>query len=97
MGILEEIIEGDKKVEKESIYGLTREQLGEQFLEWGEKKFRADQVWQWLYRKRVSSFQEMTNLSDALRQRMEEHFTFSPLKEVVCNEQKIKQRSFYSN
>lgn len=94
MGILEEKIEGDKKVEKESIYGLTREQLGAQFLEWGEKKFRADQVWQWLYRKRVSPFQEMTNLSDALRQRMEEHFTFSPLKEVVVQRAEDKTTKF---
>ncbi len=32
----------------------------------GRKKFRAAQIWEWLYRKRVQSFEEMTNLSKDL-------------------------------
>ena len=50
-------------MEKTSIYGLRREELVEWFLEHGEKKFRATQVWEWLYRSRVSEFSEMSNLS----------------------------------
>ena len=45
-----------------SIYGLTRDQLIEWAIENGEKKFRATQVWDWLYRKRVQSFEEMSIL-----------------------------------
>ncbi len=47
---------------KPSIYGLTRDEL----IDWavgtrpGEKKFRATQIWDWLYKeKRVQSFEEM--------------------------------------
>ncbi|MGH2252001.1 23S rRNA (adenine(2503)-C(2))-methyltransferase RlmN, partial [Enterococcus faecalis] len=40
-------------MQEESIYGLTREQLVDGFLAHGEKKFRATQVWKWLYTKRV--------------------------------------------
>ena len=39
-------------MQKESIYGLTREACG-LVLAHGEKKFRATQVWEWLYTKRV--------------------------------------------
>ena len=38
---------------KESIYGLTFDQLVVWLIEYGHKKFRALQVWDWLYRKRV--------------------------------------------
>ncbi len=38
---------------KKSIYGLTPEQLAEWLIEHGQKKFRADQIWDWLYKKRV--------------------------------------------
>ena len=48
---------------KPSIYSLTRQGMQEWVLEQGEKKFRADQIWEWLYRKRVQTFEEMTNLS----------------------------------
>ncbi|BDP58136.1 hypothetical protein EfmJHP36_26150 [Enterococcus faecium] len=43
-------------MEKQSIYGLTNEELINWFIENGEKKFRAAQVWEWLYQKRVSNF-----------------------------------------
>ena len=35
---------------KPSIYGLTRDELIEWAIEHGEKKFRATQIWDWLYR-----------------------------------------------
>ena len=38
----------------------------------GEPKFRAGQIYRWIHQKRVSSFAEMTNLSTALRQKLEE-------------------------
>ena len=41
---------------KQSIYGLTLDQLTEWLLERGHKKSRALQVWDWLYRKRVTEF-----------------------------------------
>ena len=48
---------------KPSIYSLTRQDLIDWTESKGEKKFRATQIWEWLYRKRVQSFTEMTNIS----------------------------------
>jgi len=48
--------------------------MQEWVLEQGEKKFRADQIWEWLYRKRVQSFEEMTNLSKDLIAKLNEQF-----------------------
>ena len=69
-----------------SIYGLTRDQLIEWAIENGEKKFRATQVWDWLYRKRVQSFEEMSNLSAAFIDKLNEHFILNPLEQVVVQE-----------
>jgi 23S rRNA (adenine2503-C2)-methyltransferase len=40
----------------------------------GEKKFRAQQVWEWLWQKHAHSFADMTNLSKELRQKLGQHF-----------------------
>ncbi|RYY96054.1 MAG: 23S rRNA (adenine(2503)-C(2))-methyltransferase RlmN, partial [Chitinophagaceae bacterium] len=45
----------------------------------GEPKFRAKQVWEWIWQKGAQSFADMTNLSKALRQKLGEHFTLPAL------------------
>ncbi|HEX2608678.1 MAG TPA: 23S rRNA (adenine(2503)-C(2))-methyltransferase RlmN [Flavisolibacter sp.] len=45
----------------------------------GEKKFRARQVWEWLWQKHAHSFADMTNLSKELRQKLGEHFSLPAL------------------
>lgn len=75
-------------MEKESIYGLTREQLADWFLERGEKKFRATQVWEWLYIKRITDFSEMSNISKPAIALLEENFIINPLKQVIVQEAK---------
>jgi 23S rRNA (adenine2503-C2)-methyltransferase len=42
----------------------------------GEQKFRADQIRKWIFGKRVTDFEAMTDLSAALRQKLREHFSF---------------------
>ncbi|RLK64259.1 23S rRNA (adenine(2503)-C(2))-methyltransferase RlmN [Atopobacter sp. AH10] len=69
--------------ERQSIYGLTRQQMEKFFISHGHKAFRAKQVWDWLYRKRVRSFDEMTNLSKDLIHFLNETFQFNPLKEII--------------
>lgn len=71
---------------KPSIYSLTRQAMQEWVLEQGEKKFRADQIWEWLYRKRVQSFEEMTNLSKGLIAKLNEQFVVNPLKQRIVQE-----------
>lgn len=45
-----------------SIYGMSLKDLEEYFLSHNDKKFRATQIYDWLYRKNVTSFDDMTNL-----------------------------------
>jgi len=71
---------------KPSIYDLTQPQLVEWFVKNGEKKFRATQVWQWLYEKRVTDFSEMSNLSKQTIELLQENFVLDPLKEVIVQE-----------
>ena len=71
---------------KSSIYGLTMNELTEWFLEQGEKKFRATQVWEWLYQKRVKSFAEMTNLSKTVIAKLTDAFVINPLNQVIVQE-----------
>ncbi|MFA9456530.1 23S rRNA (adenine(2503)-C(2))-methyltransferase RlmN [Halalkalibacter sp. AB-rgal2] len=73
---------------KPSIYGLTFEQLTDWLIEYGHKKFRAQQVWGWLYQKRVKDFAEMTNVNKDCLQLLEEHYDIQTLEEHVKQESK---------
>ena len=50
-----------------NIYNYTKQDLENYFLEIGETKFRAAQVFDWLYIKRVTSFDKITNISKELK------------------------------
>ncbi len=56
------------------IKSQTREQLAMKFAEWGQPDYRVDQLLQWLYTKRVAKWEEMTNLSKALREHLAAEF-----------------------
>lgn len=71
---------------KPSIYSLTRQEMIEWAEAQGEKKFRAAQIWEWLYRKRVQSFEEMTNLSKDLIAKLNDQFVVNPLKQRIVQE-----------
>jgi 23S rRNA (adenine2503-C2)-methyltransferase len=71
---------------KESIYGLTFEQLTAWLSDHGHKKFRASQVWEWLYRTRVTNFSEMTDVNKDCIKLLEEHFVIQTLTEHVKQE-----------
>lgn len=68
---------------KPYIYDLTLEQLKEQMEVYGQPKFRADQIFDWLYAKRVDSFKEMTNLPNELREVLERDYEFLTLSEIT--------------
>jgi 23S rRNA (adenine2503-C2)-methyltransferase len=48
---------------------------------WGEPRFRAKQVWEWLWAKCAADFEAMTNLPKNLRARLSEHYSFHTLTE----------------
>ncbi|RJG26247.1 23S rRNA (adenine(2503)-C(2))-methyltransferase RlmN [Paenibacillus thiaminolyticus] len=75
-----------RKVEqymKPFIYDYTFEQLQQWLKEQGEPAFRAGQIFDWLYVKRVTSFEEMSNLSKGLRGKLDESFEFVNLKVIT--------------
>ncbi|MED3552238.1 23S rRNA (adenine(2503)-C(2))-methyltransferase RlmN [Cytobacillus praedii] len=69
--------------QKPSIYSLQLQELKDWLKENNEKAFRAEQIFDWLYTKRVTSFEGMTNLSKQLRERMESAFTLTTLKTII--------------
>jgi 23S rRNA (adenine2503-C2)-methyltransferase len=62
-----------------NIRHLSLSELEQYFIAMGEKKFRAHQVWEWLWQKHAHSFADMTNLSKDLRQKLGENFTLPAL------------------
>lgn len=64
---------------KIDILSLLPNELEEQLLALGEKKFRAKQIFNWLHVKRVQSFDDMTNLSVQLRNLLKEKFCLKSL------------------
>lgn len=68
------------KTEKKNIRQLSLSELEQYFETLGEKKFRARQVYEWLWQKHAHHFDDMTNLSKELRQRLAEAFSLPALK-----------------
>ena len=66
----------------QNIRELSIEALQEVLQGWGEQKFRAKQIYQWLWSKRASSFDEMTNLTEKLRSQLASQF-FIPQTKVI--------------
>ncbi len=58
-----------------NIYGIKRTDLEEYFLSINEKKFKALQVFEWLYEKRASSFDEMSNIKKDIRDKLKADFS----------------------
>ena len=55
-----------------NIYGITREKLEDYFLSIGEKKFKALQIFEWFYQKRVESFEECTNIKKEVIEKLKD-------------------------
>lgn len=66
-----------------NIYDLTLKELEEYFVETGEKKFRAIQIYEGLYKKRFNSFDEMTNISKELREKLNKTFSINKIKLLI--------------
>ena len=68
---------------------LNLEQLTEELLSIGEKKFRAKQIYSWIHEKLVDSFDEMTNLSKDLREKLKANYTLNSMDAVAVQTSKI--------
>ena len=77
------------KVKMRNIKNYNLEALKQEFIEMGEKPFRAEQVFKWLYEAKVTSFDEMTNLSLELREKLKQNYemrNFNILKKLESSD-----------
>ncbi len=65
---------------KKDIRALTKEQLRNFFIENGDKAFRGNQVYEWLWVKSAHSFEAMTNIAKETRQMLEDNFIINHIK-----------------
>lgn len=78
-----------------SIFSITRSKLEEYFISIGEKKFKATQVFEWIYRKDVRSFDDMTNLSKDTISKLKKDFCFNELKLVTKQEDELVKKYLF--
>ena len=64
----------------ESIYEYKLSDLQNILTSLGEKPFKAKQIFEWLYKKRVSNFYKMSNISKSLQEKLSERYDTSMLK-----------------
>lgn len=74
--------------EKTDLKALTKDELQDFCADLGLQSYRSDQIFQWLYQKGVSDFDEMTNLSKDLRNRLSEIATVNRIEHVTRQESK---------
>ena len=77
------------------IKSMSAEELEEFIVNLGDKKFRGAQIFQWLHQKLVTSFDEMTNLSKALREKLEKECRITALRAEAVQVSKLDQTTKY--
>jgi 23S rRNA (adenine2503-C2)-methyltransferase len=76
-------------MEQIEIKSLSLMQLKNTMIEMGEKAFRAKQIYEWLHQKQAESFDEMSNLSAVLREKLKERCVLTTLKMLEVQTSKI--------
>ena len=78
---------------KKDICSYNYDELKEEMLAIGEKAFRSKQIYEWLHVKLADDFDEMTNLSKALREKLKEEYVILPVKSIIRYRKWIRLRS----
>lgn len=78
-----------------NIYGIKRIDLEKYFVCNGEKKFKALQVFEWLYQKKVKSFSEMTNIKKEIQEQLDKDFTFDMITIQKKQEDKLTKKYLF--
>ena len=68
------------EIKKKDVRALTKEQLREFFVKEGDKAFRGNQVYEWLWKKGAHTFEDMTNISKETRQQLHDNFVINHIK-----------------
>ena len=78
----------------QSIYNYTLDMLKDYMISLGEKPFRSSQIIEWLYRKKIKSFDEMTNIKKSFIERLKADFNLDRLECVTKQESSDGTRKF---
>lgn len=81
--------------EKKDLKSYNYEELIAEIKEMGEKAFRAKQIYEWLHQKLVTSFDEMSNLSKDLREKLKEHYVLPSVEMVDSRTSKDGETTKY--
>jgi 23S rRNA (adenine2503-C2)-methyltransferase len=81
----------ENQIIKQDIRALSLPSLKEAFVNMGEKPFRAQQVYEWLWKKSARSFESMSNLSKELRTQLEQNYVINAVS--IQSYQKSKDRT----
>ncbi len=79
--------------DKKDIRKLSLDQLTKEIVILGERSFRANQIFDWIWKKRAISFAQMTNLSESLREKLSQIYEFRAVKlsdAQISNDRTIK-------
>ena len=77
------------QMESFDIKSMTLEEVKAIIVAMGEKPFRAKQLYEWMHVKLARDYDEMTNLPKSLRERLNENYPYTSLKEVMVQQSKI--------
>lgn len=75
--------------DRRDIKSLTLEELKEEMSGLSEKPFRAVQLYEWMHKKLVRDYEEMSNIPASLREKCREHYSYTMLKAIEVQESKI--------
>ena len=78
-----------------NIYGIKRTDLEKYFLDINEKKFKALQVFEWLYVHKIKAFSEMTNIKKELQEKLEKDFSLKMISIAKKQEDKYTKKYLF--
>ncbi len=78
-----------------NIYGIKRKDLEDYFVSNGEKKFKALQVFEWIYEKRINTFDEMSNISKDVREKINNDFNMNMIKIIKKQEDDLAKKYLF--
>ena len=78
-----------------NIYGIKREDLEKYFISNGEKKFKALQIFEWIYQKRINTFDEMSNISKDVREKISNDFNMNMIKIIKKQEDNLTKKYLF--
>jgi len=79
----------------ENIYNKTYEGLEEYFLSLGEKKFKANQLYTWLYGKKIKSFDEITDIKKPIIEKLKEDYSIGDIKLVNVEKDELVNKYLF--